>query len=50
ISMCSGFSTLAHAESKFSNGLWTTGIRLCLCACHEFMHPKGVGDLQKGKR
>ncbi|KAG2092145.1 uncharacterized protein F5147DRAFT_748044 [Suillus discolor] len=42
ISTCSGFSTLAHAESKFSNGLRATGVRLCLCARHEFVRPKGV--------
>ncbi|KAG1846964.1 hypothetical protein C8R48DRAFT_750553 [Suillus tomentosus] len=40
VSTCSGFSTLAHAESKFSNGLRATGVGLCLCACHEFVHPK----------
>ncbi|KAG2108890.1 uncharacterized protein F5147DRAFT_745615 [Suillus discolor] len=49
VSTCSGFSTLAHAESKFSNGLWARGIGLCLCARHEFVCPKGVGDLQKGE-
>ncbi|KAG1844094.1 hypothetical protein C8R48DRAFT_750896 [Suillus tomentosus] len=49
VSTCSGFSTLAHAESKFSNGLRATGVGLCLCARHEFVHPKGVGDLQKGE-
>ncbi|KAG2101391.1 uncharacterized protein F5147DRAFT_747022 [Suillus discolor] len=50
ISTCSGFRTLAHAESKYLSGLQATGIGLCLCACHEFVRPQGVGDLQKGER
>ncbi|KAH7917632.1 hypothetical protein BV22DRAFT_1108535 [Leucogyrophana mollusca] len=50
ISTCSGFKTLAHAESKFSTGLRATGVGLCLCACHEFIQANGVGDLQKGER
>ncbi|KAG2126046.1 hypothetical protein DEU56DRAFT_916197 [Suillus clintonianus] len=50
VSTCSGFSALAHAESKFSNGLRATGVGLCICAHHEFVRPKGVGDLQKGER
>ncbi|KAG1902395.1 uncharacterized protein F5891DRAFT_1127683 [Suillus fuscotomentosus] len=50
ISSCSGFKTLAHAETKFSNGLRATGVGLCLCARHEFVRPVGVGDLQKGER
>ncbi|KAH7909277.1 hypothetical protein BJ138DRAFT_1115126 [Hygrophoropsis aurantiaca] len=50
ISTCSGFKTLAHAESKFSTGLRATGVGLCLCARHEFVRANGVGDLQKGER
>ncbi|KAG1789262.1 uncharacterized protein HD556DRAFT_1433768 [Suillus plorans] len=50
ISTCSGFKTLAHAESKYSNGLQLTGVGLCLCAHHELVRPQGVGDLQKGER
>ncbi|KAG1898330.1 uncharacterized protein F5891DRAFT_902314, partial [Suillus fuscotomentosus] len=50
VSTCSGFSALAHAESKFSNRLRATGVGLCPCAHHEFVHPKGVGYLQKGER
>ncbi|KAG2054274.1 hypothetical protein BDR06DRAFT_982471 [Suillus hirtellus] len=36
ISSCSGFKTLVHTKTKFSNGLWATGVGLCLCAHHEF--------------
>ncbi|KAG2045963.1 hypothetical protein BDR06DRAFT_985710 [Suillus hirtellus] len=50
ISSCSGFKTLAHAETKFSNGLQATGVGLCLCARHKFVRPVGIGDLQKGER
>ncbi|KAG2047693.1 hypothetical protein BDR06DRAFT_985080 [Suillus hirtellus] len=50
ISTCSGFRTLAHAESKYLSGLRVTGVGLCLCARHEFVQPQGVGDLQKGER
>ncbi|KAH7917767.1 hypothetical protein BV22DRAFT_1052206 [Leucogyrophana mollusca] len=50
ISTCSGFKTLAHAESKFSTGLRATGVGLCLCARHKFVQANGVGDLQKGER
>ncbi|KIJ15288.1 hypothetical protein PAXINDRAFT_11826 [Paxillus involutus ATCC 200175] len=50
ISMCSGFKSLVHAETKFSTGLRVTGVGLCLCARHEFVCPIGVGDLQKGER
>ncbi|KAG2145301.1 uncharacterized protein EDB93DRAFT_1241161 [Suillus bovinus] len=50
ISTCSGFKTLAHAESRHSNGLRSTGVGLCLCAHHELVRPRGVGDLQKGER
>ncbi|KAG1905394.1 uncharacterized protein F5891DRAFT_943881, partial [Suillus fuscotomentosus] len=48
ISSCSGFKTLVHTETKFSSGLWATGVGLCLCAHHKFVRPVGVGDLQKG--
>ncbi|KAH7904785.1 hypothetical protein BJ138DRAFT_1138456 [Hygrophoropsis aurantiaca] len=50
LNTCSGFKTLAHAESKFSTGLQATGVGLCLCARHEFVRANGVGDLQKGER
>ncbi|KAF8834542.1 hypothetical protein BDN67DRAFT_992646 [Paxillus ammoniavirescens] len=36
ISTCSGFKSLAHAETKFSTGLRLTGVGLCLCARHEY--------------
>ncbi|KAK0463160.1 uncharacterized protein EV420DRAFT_1264702, partial [Desarmillaria tabescens] len=32
ISSCSGFQTLAHAESKNNKGLHVTGIGICVCA------------------
>ncbi|KAG2097508.1 uncharacterized protein F5147DRAFT_777956 [Suillus discolor] len=49
ISSCSGFKSLAHAETKFSNSLRATGMGLCICARHEFVCPNGAGDLQKGE-
>ncbi|KAI6039235.1 hypothetical protein EDC04DRAFT_2868045 [Pisolithus marmoratus] len=39
ISTCSGFKFMAHVETKFATGLCVTG----------FVHPCGVGDLQKGE-
>jgi hypothetical protein len=39
-----------HAETKFSNGLWATGVGLCLCAHHDFVRPVGIGDLQKSEQ
>ncbi|EDQ98095.1 uncharacterized protein LACBIDRAFT_336275 [Laccaria bicolor S238N-H82] len=50
ISTCSGFKTLANAETQFSAGLRSTGVGMCLCARHEIIRPGGVGDLQKGER
>ncbi|PBK64790.1 hypothetical protein ARMSODRAFT_1022781 [Armillaria solidipes] len=50
ISTCSGFQTLAHAETKISTGMRSTGVVMCLCARHEMIRPLGVGDLQKGER
>ena len=50
ISSCSGFKTLAHAETKFSAGLRSTGVGMALCARHEIVRSGGVGDLQKGER
>lgn len=50
ISTCSGFQTLAHAETKNTAGLRCTGIAMCICSRHEFVRPNGVGDLQKGER
>lgn len=50
ISNCSGFKTLAHAETKFSTGMRSTGVGMVLCARHEVVQAGGVGDLQKGER
>ncbi|SJK99859.1 uncharacterized protein ARMOST_03170 [Armillaria ostoyae] len=50
ISTCSGFQTLAHAETKVLTGMHSTGVVMCLCAHHEMIRPLGVGDLQKGER
>ena len=50
ISTCSGFKTLAHAETKFSGGMRSTCVGMCICARHEFVQVNGVGDLQKGER
>ena len=48
--MCSGFKTLAHAETKFSTGLRSTGVGMALCARHEIVRGGGVANLQKGER
>lgn len=50
ISTCSGFQSMAHAETRKTTGLRCTGIAMCICARHEFIRPNGVGDLQKGER
>ena len=50
ISTCSGFKTLANAETQFSTGLRSTGVGMCVCARHEIVRAGGVGDLQKGER
>ena len=50
ISMCSGFKTLANAETQFSAGLRSMGIGMCICTRHKIVRAGGVGDLQKGER
>ncbi|PBK59521.1 hypothetical protein ARMSODRAFT_991128 [Armillaria solidipes] len=50
ISTCSGFKTLAHAETKGEAGLRASGVGMCVCARHEMVCATGVGDLQKGER
>ncbi|KAK0488272.1 hypothetical protein EDD18DRAFT_1110250 [Armillaria luteobubalina] len=50
ISSCSGFRTLAHAESKCNKGLQATGIGICVCARHKIVLPLAAGDLQVGER
>ncbi|KAF9030039.1 hypothetical protein BDZ89DRAFT_950058 [Hymenopellis radicata] len=47
---CSGFKALAHADSKPSTGLRSTGVVAAICARHEMVCPEGVGNLQKGER
>ena len=49
ISTCSGFKTLANAETQFLAGLRSTGIGMCLCTRHEIIRPGGMRDLQKGE-
>ncbi|KAF8993816.1 hypothetical protein BDZ89DRAFT_972653, partial [Hymenopellis radicata] len=50
ISSCSGFKTLATAETKSSAGLRSTGVGMCTCARHEIIFPNGIGDLQLGEK
>ncbi|KAJ7851884.1 hypothetical protein B0H13DRAFT_1643671 [Mycena leptocephala] len=50
MSTCSGLAALNYANTKFSRGYSTTGMGMCVCACHEFVQATGVGDLQKGER
>ncbi|KAF9488293.1 hypothetical protein BDN71DRAFT_1435481 [Pleurotus eryngii] len=49
-STCSGFRTLAAAETKFSAGMCYTGVGMCICAQHELVCPNRVGNLQKGEK
>ncbi|PBK61727.1 hypothetical protein ARMSODRAFT_990587 [Armillaria solidipes] len=50
ISSCSGFKTLAHAETKNNKGLRATGVVMAICARHEMVLPTAAGDLQIGER
>ncbi|KAK0432730.1 hypothetical protein EV421DRAFT_1910718 [Armillaria borealis] len=50
ISSCSGFQTLAHAETKNTHGLRATGVGICVYARHEHVLPLVAGDLQVGER
>ncbi|KAJ7628913.1 hypothetical protein FB45DRAFT_748195 [Roridomyces roridus] len=50
MSTCSGLAALDYANTKFSRGYSATGVGMGVCACHEFVQPTGVGDLQKGER
>ncbi|PBK67937.1 hypothetical protein ARMSODRAFT_1019983 [Armillaria solidipes] len=50
ISSCSGFQTLAHAETKNTHGLRATGMGICVCMRHEHVLPLAAGDLQVGER
>ncbi|KAF9493235.1 hypothetical protein BDN71DRAFT_1483564 [Pleurotus eryngii] len=50
ISSCSGFAAMSQADSKSMQGLCYTGVGMCICTCHELVHPLEVGDLQKGKQ
>ncbi|KAF9505571.1 hypothetical protein BS47DRAFT_1374298 [Hydnum rufescens UP504] len=49
ILMCSGLSALDHANMKDSKGLQATGVGAVVCACHGFLHPLSIRDLQKGE-
>ncbi|KAF7330698.1 hypothetical protein MSAN_02447900 [Mycena sanguinolenta] len=43
-------TALDYANTKFSRGYSATGVGMGVCACHEFVQPNSVGDLQKGER
>ncbi|KAF9492640.1 hypothetical protein BDN71DRAFT_1420467 [Pleurotus eryngii] len=47
-STCSGFKAITMAETKFSSGMRSTGVGMCICARHEMV--RAVGDLQRGER
>ncbi|ESK82357.1 hypothetical protein Moror_12213 [Moniliophthora roreri MCA 2997] len=50
MSTCSGLAVLDHANSHNSRGNYSSsGVGLGCCACHEFIQPNGVSDLQKGE-
>ncbi|KAJ7194873.1 hypothetical protein GGX14DRAFT_333182, partial [Mycena pura] len=50
MSTCSGLAALDYTNTKFSRGYSSTGVGMGVCACHEFVQPNGVGDLQRGER
>ncbi|KAJ6479771.1 hypothetical protein C8R45DRAFT_1101216 [Mycena sanguinolenta] len=50
MSTCSGLAALDHTNTKFSWGYSATGVGMGVCACHEFVQPNGVSDLQRGER
>ncbi|KAF8144237.1 hypothetical protein K438DRAFT_1632149 [Mycena galopus ATCC 62051] len=50
MSTCSGLAALNYTNTKFSRGYSTTGVRMGVCARHEFVQPNGMGNLQKGER
>ncbi|KAG1738072.1 uncharacterized protein EDB91DRAFT_1249369 [Suillus paluster] len=49
-SSCSNHNAVNVAETKLSQGLAATGVGTVDCARHNFKHPNGVGDLQKGEK
>ncbi|KAF9505353.1 hypothetical protein BS47DRAFT_1368135 [Hydnum rufescens UP504] len=46
----SGLAAIDHTNTKNSKGLCITGVGASICTCHGFLHPLGIGDLQKGER
>ncbi|KAF9552469.1 hypothetical protein CPC08DRAFT_738160 [Agrocybe pediades] len=50
ISTCVGLQALEKAATKFSKGLWHTGVGGTFCGRSEMILPLGVGNLQKGER
>ncbi|PPQ77567.1 hypothetical protein CVT26_006159 [Gymnopilus dilepis] len=50
ISTCVGFQALAQANTRFSQGLRTTGVGGVFCGRSEMVLPLGLGNLQKGER
>ncbi|KAG2072898.1 hypothetical protein BDR04DRAFT_962319, partial [Suillus decipiens] len=49
-STCASHNAVKLAEIKNSQGLAATGAETVDCLQHNFKHPCGVGDLQKGKK
>ncbi|KAG2113416.1 uncharacterized protein F5147DRAFT_744141 [Suillus discolor] len=49
-SSCSNHNAVNMAETKLSQGLAATGVGTVDCARHNFKHPNGIGDLQKGEK
>ncbi|KAH7904935.1 hypothetical protein BJ138DRAFT_1106403 [Hygrophoropsis aurantiaca] len=50
ISTCIAFAALTQKETRITTGLRSSGVGACICARHEVVRPRGVGDLQKGER
>ncbi|KAF9502937.1 hypothetical protein BS47DRAFT_1374507 [Hydnum rufescens UP504] len=49
MSTCSGLAAIDHANTKNSKGLHITGVGASICTHHGFLHPLGIGNLQKGE-
>ncbi|KAJ7149321.1 hypothetical protein C8R43DRAFT_1128675 [Mycena crocata] len=50
VSTCIAFAALLQKDTRQTTGLRCSGVGGVVCARHEVVRPRGVGDLQKGER
>ncbi|KAK7022084.1 CxC2 domain-containing protein [Favolaschia claudopus] len=50
VSTCIAFQALLQKDTRNTTGLRCSGVGGVVCARHELVRPRGVGDLQKGER